>query len=234
MITMFSYDQYRYGIFFSFFFCSLAILLSLMVFESCRSYIMFQLWRLITDGMSSSIRHSIPFCNTVFFTGAMLGIARIAPNRYLDHPDRARIYQYIQKHPGAHFRMLERNTGINRGTLEYHLEKIVQANKIIAIKDNGFTRYFQNCGTFSHMDFKILSHLNSIREREILFKLSYTSMSLNTIQAQLDLSKSSTYWHLKRLISDGIVSIKKEGRKNRYCLCENVIPFIIKYINVPQ
>lgn len=158
--------------------------------------------------------------------GVWLGFRQVSSKNVLSHPERNRIHAFIRDHPGIHFRELERQTGINRGTLAYHLEMLGQTGRILAVPCSGYTRYFENGGKFSDREQHILSSCSNDRQRSILLLLLESSRTVPELKEILHLSGPSVSWHMKRLCRDRMVTVRQEGRTGRYVLDPEVRTFL--------
>jgi len=158
--------------------------------------------------------------------GVWLGFRQVSSKNVLAHPERNRIYMFIRDHPGIHFRELERQTGINRGTLAYHLEMLGQTGRILAMPCSGYTRYFENGGKFSDREQQILSSYSNDRQRAILLLLLESPRTPSELKENLHVSGPSVSWHMKRLCRDGMVMVRQEGRSGRYMLDPEVREFL--------
>jgi len=160
--------------------------------------------------------------------GIWMGFRQISTENVLDCPERQRIFSWIQNHPGIHFRELERETGTNRGTLSYHLEILAQTHTILTTRSSGHTRYFENDGKYSELEQKILSSLNNDRKSTILHVLLDAPATQAELSNTLAISSPSVAWHMKWLYREGIVSIQKHGRQQKYCLNQESVVFLQK------
>ena len=158
--------------------------------------------------------------------GVVLGFRQVCVRNVLAHPERNRIHAYIRDHPGIHFRELERQTGINRGTLSYHLDMLGQTGRILAVPCSGYTRYFENGGKYSCREQQILASCNNDRQRSILLLLLESSRTVPELKELLHLSGPSVSWHMKRLCHDRIVMVRQAGRTGRYALEPEVRIFL--------
>jgi predicted transcriptional regulator len=163
--------------------------------------------------------------------GIWLGFRQISTENVLDCPERQQIFSWIQNHPGIHFRELERQTGTNRGTLSYHLEILAQTQKILTARNSGHTRYFENNGKYSALEQKILSSLNNERKSTILQVLLDSPATQAELSKSLNISNPSVAWHMKWLYRQGIVSIQKHGRQQKYCLNRESLVFLQNYFS---
>lgn len=158
--------------------------------------------------------------------GIWLGFRQVSIKNVLAHPERSRIYAFIRDHPGIHFRELERQTGINRGTLSYHLEMLGQTGRILAVPCSGYTRYFENGGKYSCREQQILASYSNDRQRSILLLLLESSRTVPELKELLHLSGPSVVWHMKRLCRDRMVMVRQAGRSGSYALDPEVRTFL--------
>lgn len=138
----------------------------------------------------------------------------------LELETRRRIYQHLQKFPGAHMREIGREVDIPMGTLEYHLHYLVKANLLTTRQDARYTRYFPT-GELSRREKDVLAILRQKVPRQIAAHLMlHPGASHGHILTQFALSASTLSFHLKKLVTGGIVSQEKSGRENLYRVLE--------------
>jgi DNA-binding transcriptional ArsR family regulator len=134
----------------------------------------------------------------------------------LELDTRRRIYQFLQKFPGAHMREIGREAAIPMGTLEYHLHYLVKANLLTTRQDARYTRYFPT-GELSRQDKDVLALLRQKVPRQIAAHLLLApGSSHGQLLTKFALSPSTLSFHLKKLVTAGIVSQDKQGRENLY------------------
>ncbi len=163
--------------------------------------------------------------------GVWLGFRQVFEKNALDNLDRQRLFSFIRDHPGIHYRELERETGINRGTLSYHLEVLGHTHKILPVRDSGHMRYFENNGKYSELEQKILSSLNNKRKSTILHSLLDSPSTQAELRRTLEISGPSVAWHMKRLCIEGIVSVERQGREQKYRLGQESEAFLKNYFS---
>lgn len=138
----------------------------------------------------------------------------------LELETRKRIYQYLQKFPGAHMREIGREVDIPMGTLEYHLHYLVKANLLTTRQDTRYTRYFAT-GELSRREKDVLAILRQKVPRQLAaYLLLEPGASHGTLLAKFALSASTLSFHLKKLTSANIASVEKVGRENLYRIVE--------------
>lgn len=134
----------------------------------------------------------------------------------LELDTRKRIYQYLQKFPGAHMREIGREVDIPMGTLEYHLHYLVKANLLTTRQDTRYTRYFAT-GELSRHEKDVLAILRQKVPRQLAaYLLLEPGASHGTLLAKFALSASTLSFHLKKLITTNIATVEKVGRENLY------------------
>ncbi|MDN7023748.1 winged helix-turn-helix transcriptional regulator [Methanoculleus sp. FWC-SCC1] len=149
------------------------------------------------------------------------GYRRIAKRAALEHDTRTAIYDRIVACPGIHAGALVRDLGVNRGTLQYHLERLQEFGMVTAASVEGHTGYFENRQKYSALEEKMLIHLRNRNAREILSILHASrAASRRELAARLGIAGPSVSWHMHRLAADGIVEVEKDGREKRYLLAD--------------
>ncbi len=86
----------------------------------------------------------------------------------LDNLSRNSIYAYIETRSGACFTEIVKNTGLNRGSVRYHLQILKTQNKIEAYDDGGKIRYFQNNSMYSEKEKKVLATFENVTNQRII------------------------------------------------------------------
>ena len=126
----------------------------------------------------------------------------------------------MQDYPGAHMREIGRELDIPMGTLEYHLHYLVKANLLNTRQDPRYTRYFAT-GELSRRDKDILAVLRQTVPRQIAAHLLLApGSSHGVLLEKFALAPSTLSFHLKKLVSAGIVEQQKSGRENLYRVVE--------------
>lgn len=133
---------------------------------------------------------------------------------------RRRIYEHLQKTPGAHMREIGRDLDIAMGTLEYHLHYLVKADLLTIRQDARYTRYFAT-GELSRREKDILAVLRQKVPRQISAHLLLApGSSHGTLLTHFELSASTLTFHLKKLLKNDIAVQEKAGRENLYTIVE--------------
>lgn len=138
----------------------------------------------------------------------------------LELETRRRIFQHVQKFPGAHMREIGRELDIPMGTLEYHLHYLAKADLLTTRQDARYTRYFAT-GELSRRDKDVLAVLRQKVPRQIAAHLLLEpGSSHGALLTKFALAPSTLSFHIKKLLASGIVSQEKSGRENLYRVVE--------------
>jgi len=152
-----------------------------------------------------------------------LGYKRIFGCNVLDQEVRSKIYNHIKENPGVHYSAIADETGINRGTLRYHLKMLQMHDNVRALHGTGYVRYFENNMKFNEYNQRVLHHLRNDTSKKILEVLiKNPNASRKDISDAVGISGPSVSWHMQQLCADDVVSTHKEGRHARYCLNSEV------------
>jgi len=161
------------------------------------------------------------FSGCAFF--AYLGYRQLTRKNSLDHPTRNKIAGYIRSHPGCHFGSIMRASGINRGTLSYHLGQLAALGLVHEVRVRGMTRYFMQGCPRSALEENLLIHRNNSVRCRILDMLEQAPAVTRTeLKKSLGISGPALWYHMQLLIRDGIVreiqTPEQIGRPVRYAL----------------
>ena len=143
---------------------------------------------------------------------------------------RDRIYSTIGKNPGLHFREIQRRVEIATGALQYHLDYLKKKHLIYEEKEGKFSRFY------AHQEQKINEKLmNLLRQDQVrqivLFLLTKRKASIKTIVKEMNISTSTTKFHLQKLLDAEVVLEKIQNGKTFYSLKERepIMEILIVY-----
>lgn len=144
--------------------------------------------------------------------GALGLFSRIGSDQVLEHPLRAQIAQLVEAEPGIHFQELVRRLDAGRGTMEHHLRKLVAANVLSMQVSQGFNCFFPKGKVDRHL-MAAAPVLKSDGARQVLQAIqAQPGRAAQDIAAAIGLTPSTVNYHLKRLVSSGLVSHERQGR----------------------
>jgi len=133
----------------------------------------------------------------------------------LELSTRRRIYEAIRQNPGVHFRELQRITSMPIGVLSYHLDYLADKGLLSVDKQESFTRYFPG-GQLGRDKRQMLSALRQeIPRGIIIYLLRNPGATHGQVLENFSVSGGTLSYHIKRLVSKGVVSVEKVGRESR-------------------
>ncbi len=133
----------------------------------------------------------------------------------LELENRKRIFECIRGSPGLHFREIQRRTTLPIGVLEYHLNYLVDRSIISLDKRESFSRYYPGVQMGQDKQ-RILSSLRQeIPRGVILFLLSNPGSTHGDVLKNFTISGGTLSYHIKKLVSKGVVRLDKVGRESR-------------------
>jgi len=151
----------------------------------------------------------------------------------LELEKRRKIYNFINKNPGLHLRILSRKLNIPKTTLEYHLRYLKNRDFLNIELEGKYKRYFvkNNVGSY---DKKILIDLRDEIPRGIIF-FSYIFPKVYTDEYNrgLKIPITTLSYHLKKLVKIGVLNSYIENGRRIYLLKDrkHIYDLIIRYEN---
>jgi predicted transcriptional regulator len=141
-----------------------------------------------------------------------------------------KIYTYIAKNPGLHFRELHRELKIGRGNLAHHLKQLEKINLIVIEKEKGFKRIYP-----LHLTEKERNLIGLLRQRNfkniIIILLKKKEITHKELCIILDLSPSTTSWYLSNLLHKKLINIQVRGRNKYFSIIskKDILKVLISY-----
>jgi len=131
----------------------------------------------------------------------------ISKNKILNLEVRRRIYDFIEKYPGLHFRDISRKLNIPKSTLDYHLKYLEKCNLISPKKEYLHTRFYLTDNIGADIK-KILHFLRQESSRNIiLYLVTYMSGTQAEISESLEKHPSTIKIQLKKLLDADIIEL---------------------------
>ena len=175
------------------------------------------------------------FLYPIKFVPVLGGCKRIGRSNALANLNRERLYDFIKSCPGTCFSEVIKKTGLNRGTVRYHMEVLETENMIEPYKANGKIRYFQNSSTYEEKDKAVIAALKNDMDRRIILEILNGQCSTNeTLVEKIGVSASTISWHIRRLKGQGIVEDDRQGQNTTYNInsdCLNSIQRSIEHVD---
>ena len=133
----------------------------------------------------------------------------------LGQPTRRRIYDAVSGHPGASARDVQRLVGLAWGETAYHLDQLTKGGLLRRERGGRRDYYFRLDMTWD--DRKLFLTLRSETARNLLLLLSETpELTLAELRERADISLSTASFHLRYLLTQGLVEAVRDGNLRRY------------------
>jgi predicted transcriptional regulator len=138
------------------------------------------------------------------------------PVKGMDVGARKRIYDFVCASPGCHLREIQRRLEVPLGTLEYHLNYLVE-RELLSIRDEGGYKRYYPVGMMRSVDRNILSLLRQdIPRRLMMHLLLHPGSKFGQLAQRFDVAPSTLSFHIAKLLKAGMVSKTRTGRETTY------------------
>ncbi len=129
-------------------------------------------------------------------------------DRLLEHDTRNRIYEYINLHPGSHYRAVMNDLGLHMGTTTHHLNMLEQQRYIKSYQDGMYRRFYP-------FDAKIKNGLilTDIQKRILQTIQGVPGISQTGIAQKIGQTRKIVHYHIKLLADAGFVQVESIGRE---------------------
>ncbi|HEY3274247.1 MAG TPA: winged helix-turn-helix transcriptional regulator [Methanocella sp.] len=161
-----------------------------------------------------------------FFAGTVTR----ARNRLDKNGNRTEIFRYVQENPGTTLYEIARGTGINRGTVRYHLFILGTNHRIVAHEaGEKFVRYFTNAGSYGDRERRIISLLRRDVTGKVLRLIAeQPGIASVDLARELDIHESVAHRSIKELLDKGILLREAAGRGYTYMLTASDRALVIR------
>jgi predicted transcriptional regulator len=151
--------------------------------------------------------------------------------RVLELDVRRKVYEIVRKYAGCHFREIQRKSKLSIGSIKYHLDYLEKNKLIKSQKETNNLRYYPK--EFQSQNTQLMGLLRQEKIRQIiLFILLNKNCTQEKISENVQLSSSTTSWHLKKLEEAKILRSTKIGRIKKYILLideKELVKLLITY-----
>ncbi|WP_256623574.1 winged helix-turn-helix transcriptional regulator [Methanolobus chelungpuianus] len=195
----------------------------------------FQSYHSSCSSASQQLAHATGIQGMIGLNNRFSGIRRIYPKNVLDHPQRKAVYSIILDKPGIDMVRIGKVLSLNRETLRYHLNQLSSSNKIIAMKDYGIIRYYENHGRYGTVERRVLAYLwNPTAERILSIVQSNPGITQGDIATRLAIASPTVHWYMQRLTNDGIIIALHASRLTRYHLTAEAFQVLTNSAGIRQ
>lgn len=157
----------------------------------------------------------------VFIRFFLVGALSRAKSRLDKNENRKKVLRYIEDNPGTTLYEISRGTGMNLGTVRYHMLILSLHHKIVSCQvDEKYVRFFTNSNTFSKEEQTVLSLMRRDSTRKVLSLLAEKPGLTNVeLSRRLDIAQSMMSKYIKELYGMGIITREQvDGGRYGYCI----------------
>ena len=130
--------------------------------------------------------------------------------------NKERIYQYIANNPGCHLRRIIKELGLAMGDTQHHLKMLEKTDLIKSRRIGVFRRYYP-VSIFGERLQSLLAILGQEVPRDIiLYLIENPGANQWEIAHYKNFSAPTINWHMSRLIENGLVCSRKQGKFVNY------------------
>lgn len=129
---------------------------------------------------------------------------RIARDEILENGTREAIVGYVEANPGAHLRGLERELGLQHGTLLHHL-RVLESQRYLRSARDGMYRRFYTQGQGAE------PVPEDLGRRVLLFVQQHPGTTNTEVAGAVGRRPSLVYYHLQRLAGEGLLRKERAG-----------------------
>jgi len=134
----------------------------------------------------------------------------------LELPIRKRIFLFVQRNPGVHFREMLRAMDLPIGQLEFHLNEMVKRELLTKEQTAGNSRFYVR-DRFGKEEKQAMGFLRKEVSRDIiLFLLENPGATPTKILQTFSFTGPNLSYHLKRMERAGMLRTELKGRERNY------------------
>ncbi|WP_340817939.1 winged helix-turn-helix transcriptional regulator [Methanolobus sp. WCC4] len=135
--------------------------------------------------------------------------------------NRLKILNFIEDNPGSTVNMIEKDLGIKRGTVRYHVNTLKDSGKILLFKNGNYVSLFRNGTDLWRKDHKstIEPHLQGMTCKKVC-SLIYENPGITNkdISDTLGITRSAVASHIRTLEEMGCLVVESSGKFKNYYL----------------
>jgi predicted transcriptional regulator len=162
-------------------------------------------------GASVAMILSTEYGKYTLYKMALPFYTRVKKEEVLNHEVRELVYDYVQSHPGEHFRAILTQLGLKNGTLIHHLQTLERQNFIKSERDGPFKRFYP---TGRNLTEDVLE-LNGIQKKIVDAVKTNPGITQKDLSMMLDTSPPTINYHVKALQLVRLLNLKRDGKTTR-------------------
>jgi DNA-binding MarR family transcriptional regulator len=164
----------------------------------------------ITIGMGGFIA-STEYGKYALFKLILPFYTRVKKEDVLKHGLREEVYQYVEKHPGEHFRAILTKMGLTNGTLIHHLQTLERQEMIKSERDGPFKRFYPTGRQFT----EDVLEINGIQKKILDAVTTTPGVTQKDLALRLHTSPPTINYHIKALRGVRLINIERDGKNTR-------------------
>lgn len=131
--------------------------------------------------------------------------------------NRRKILEVIRDNQGSTATEISAFTGINTGTIRYHLYILEKNRDVVPVKTGHICCYFLNGSRYTREQMVIMALSKNETTKQIIHVINERpGISNKSVSGIVGIDKSSVHWHIKRLAGAEVIMIKREGRISKF------------------
>ena len=155
------------------------------------------------------------------FSGIELPTEFNSASNPLNLTSRLTIYNYIQENPAAHLRKISSDLSISIGSVQYHLDRLIEGELIESERDSKYRRFFL-AKKFSEFEKRLLSLMNRPTTAMIIELLSKKrEIQHQVLASSLGITSQAISWQVKLLKDQGIITCNEKLGETFYSMASS-------------
>ncbi|MDR0981540.1 MAG: winged helix-turn-helix transcriptional regulator [Methanocalculaceae archaeon] len=143
--------------------------------------------------------------------------AKISEKNRDPNSRREQIYRWICDHPGRSQQQIADAMNISRGSLKYHLNKLLERKEIHQITSGTYPQYFPGTKSTSSEMEMLLTFIARDKDHQIIQNLfEHPGITRTQLAADLHLSPTTTSWRMKRFAKQNLIISQNHGKERVY------------------
>jgi DNA-binding MarR family transcriptional regulator len=144
-------------------------------------------------------------------SGLLLLFSRLRGNELLENPIRARLMARIEAEPGVHHKELVRLAGKGNGTVEHHVDRLVNAGLVVRHRGTGFTCYFARSAADRRAMLAAPLLKSPIARAVMVAVQTEHGVTSSQLASRLGVTAPTIHYHVARLRNASLIETHRQG-----------------------
>ena len=148
---------------------------------------------------------------------------RLAPSQMLDNEARHKVYDHVRAHPGVHPSAIADALDLGWGTVIYHLARL-EGSSLVASRTSSHRKcYFATGSELGSAARDAVAAMSHDKAKLIVTAVRSTpGITQKELANRVGMSQALASWHVKRLVTSGVLLTSREGRSNALTVAAHV------------